>query len=123
VSQASERGGTGASPELSEADRKRHPLLRGRTLSRPLAVWHHARLREALREIILDGKSAVWLSDMASVSIARGLPIDPEILIAPESVLAQEARRTALCIPSLRSLHQDCRAWLAHKLRNWRRVP
>ncbi len=78
---------------------------------------HYVRLKDAVREIIVNNAHPFILADVASKAVQAGLPVDPHAMFAPEHVLAYEARYICLSIPTLSNLHGDARAWLAHKLR------
>lgn len=83
----------------------------------PLAVQkrHLAELTDVLSGIIRGTMHPYALAGLAERAITQGLPVSSQILFAPEQALAQEARRIALCLPSLSSLHRDCRLYLAEK--------
>lgn len=79
--------------------------------------WYYEALKRVLVDIISHGANPVVLSDFFAMAVARGCPIDQNALFADEKVLATEARFIALCIPTLKNIHGDCREWLAVKLR------
>lgn len=78
---------------------------------------YYEELKQVLTSIISSGAHPFALSDFFARAVQRGLPIDSNSLFADEKVLATEARFIALCIPSLRNIHGDCREWLSVKLR------
>lgn len=78
---------------------------------------HYRGLCEVVRSILLGSSRPAALRAYAALAIKRGLPVDPHVLFATEHVLATEARFLGLALPALRPLHEDCRAWLAHRLR------
>lgn len=81
------------------------------------AKWYYEQLKLVLYSIIRHGAHPYSLSDFFAQAVKMGLPIDQNALFAPEAVLASEARFMALCIPSLKNLHEDCRQWLSVKLK------
>ncbi len=81
------------------------------------ARQYYEELKHVLVSIISHGAHPFTLSDLFARAVQRGLPIDGNALFAPPEVLAAEARQMALCIPTLRNIHGDCREWLAVKLK------
>ena len=78
---------------------------------------HYRGLCEVIRSILLGSSRPAALRAYAALAIRRGLPVDPQVLFATEQVLATEVRFLGLALPALRSLHGDCRGWLANRLR------
>jgi hypothetical protein len=78
---------------------------------------YYGELKSVLFSIIANGAHPFTLSDLFSRAVQMGLPIDPNALFADEKVLAMEARYMALCIPTLKNIHLDCKLWLAEKLK------
>jgi hypothetical protein len=78
---------------------------------------YYEELKQVLSSIIKGGAHPFALSDFFARAVQRGLPIDGNALFADEKVLAMEARFMALCIPTLKNLHGDCREWLSVKLK------
>lgn len=82
----------------------------------PQSIYYEE-LKSTLFSIIANGAHPYTLSDLFSRAVQRGLPIDSNALFADEKVLATEARYMALCIPTLSSIHLDCKLWLSEKLK------
>ena len=78
---------------------------------------HYQRLCAALKGVVTQTLPVGVLRKVAAAAIAKGLPVDPEMLFAPDFVLESEARYACLAIPSLRAWHGDARAWIEVKLK------
>lgn len=86
-------------------------------VGRSLSEWNYRHLCEVVRDVITGAQHPFALSDHAAAAIQRGVPVDPGALFKDAKVLETEARYIALLLPSLSRYHQDCKLWLADKLK------